>query len=188
MAAQITVPPEQPGRREREKDGAAPGQVPPPCARRCRRRITGPAGAHRWPRGGWRARSGRRSPAPGVTPGMERGPNLIRPPLCRANSPRRRADGLLPSPGSPNVPDAWQARDAPGPLWLPYVFNKIRQIGPGDRDCSKAVIKQHKPGQCKRQQGPSWKGRWVPAPHRAARPGVSGSPQRCPRRFLSRSW
>lgn len=158
--------------------------MPSPCARRCRR-ITG---AHRRPRAGGRARSGRRPPDPGVTPRTESGSGLICPPLCEQTAPGERADGLRPCPGSPNVPDAWQARDAPGPLWLPYVFNKIRQIGPGDRDCSKAVIKQHKPGQCKRQQGPSWKGRWVPAPHRAARPGVSGSPQRCPRGFLSRSW
>lgn len=124
----------------------------------------------------------------GSPPGWREGPTLSALPSAEQTAPGGRADGLRPSPGSPNVPDAWQARDAPGPLWLPYVFNKIRQIGPGDRDCSKAVIKQRKPGQCKRQQGPSWKGRWVPAPHRAARPGVSGSPQRCPRRFLSRSW
>lgn len=105
--------------------------------------------------------------------GVGSGPGFICPPFSRANSPRR-AGGLRPSPGSQNVPDAWQARDAPGPGWLPYVFNKIRQIGPGDRDCSKPVIKQHKVGQCKRQKGPSWKGGWVPAPRR-------GGPSRCER-------
>lgn len=187
MAPQITVPPEQlrPG-----GSGGRKGRSHRRCLRRAPRYRRCPAGRRR----------GRAPADPGQAEGAERPAapqplgrgfgsrsGLICPPLSRANS-SRRAGGLRHSPGSQNVPDAWQARDAPGLGWLPYVFNKIRQIGPGDRDCSKPVIKQHKLGQCKRQKGPSWKGRWVPVPSRAARPGVSRSPPRCPRSFLSRFW
>lgn len=73
--------------------------------------------------------------------------------LSRANSPRWVCDGAavrqtFPTPGRRGMRLGW----------LPYVFNKIRQIGPGDRDCSKPVIKQQKLGQCKRQKGPSLEG------------------------------
>lgn len=68
-----------------------------------------------------------------------------------------------------------------GPLWLPYVFNKIRQIGPRDRACSKPVVKEHKMGQCKRGRGPLGA-----TPRRWTRPGASGSATRSPRGFLSR--
>lgn len=106
-------------------------------------------------------------PTPPPVLGGEKGREPARLYLLSLLSPSKQPpEGLRPSRGPSNVPDAWQARDAPGLGWLPYVFNKIRQIGPGDRDCSKPVIKQHKLGQCKRQKGPSWKDRWVPAPRR----------------------
>lgn len=132
-------------------------------------RWGGIAGAHR--RSPGRAEGAERwvafpPPDPTGGPGGEgsgAGPALSALPSLPSKQPPA---GWRPSRGPTNVPDAWQAKDAPELGWLPYVFNKIRQIGPGDRDCSKPVIKQHKLGQCKRQKGPSWKDRWVPAPRR----------------------
>lgn len=92
------------------------------------------------------------------------------PPVRCSNSGRETAAcETFPAPGRR------------GPRWLPYVFNKIRQIGPGDRACSKPVVKEHKMGQCKRGRGPLGA-----TPRRRARPGASGSATRSPRGFLSR--
>ncbi|XP_054238705.1 translation initiation factor IF-2-like [Indicator indicator] len=171
MAPQITVSPEQSQPLwGAGQDRAAPLQVPPPRLPRsprgegtgAHRGVLGPAEGVKWP-------MAPRSWGRGVGSRLDL--------VCLSFTPvssSRRASGQRPCSGSPNGPDAWQARDAPGPGWLPYVFNKIRQIGPGDRDCSKAVVKQRNLGQCKRQKGPSWKDRWVPAPCR-------GGPARCER-------
>lgn len=175
MAPQITVSPEQPRPGEAGDGVVVGGRIEGRKGRPHRRclcraptpaRWAGIAGAHR--RSPGRARSGgwlcpppprphRRSWGWGWGVGGERGreparlylPSL----LSRANSPRWVCDGAavrqtFPTPGRRGMRLGW----------LPYVFNKIRQIGPGDRDCSKPVIKQQKLGQCKRQKGPSLEG------------------------------
>lgn len=114
------------------------------------------------------------------------------PALSPPSSPHQTVpvgrSSLQASPRLQPVPNARQLRAGLQLHWRPYAFNKIRQIGPGDRDCSKPVIKHQNPGQCKRQQGPSWKGPSVPALPRSRPDRCEQQPPPVPRGFLSRLW